>query len=183
MQIQISESNGEADLARARKQAEQVVVVSDGDLSRSRRQAEQTVVLAEADARQRELAGRGEAQRIAHVGLSEAAVLFQRIASYRDPRLYAMSLLAEQLSKSTQPLVPERVFVAGSAGGDGATAGPAGASTGLLGLLVSLLVSEKSGFQSDPSDPALGEFKAFADRMTKQVIDSVQSRQSDPPTG
>ena len=174
VQIQISESQGEADLARARKQAEQVVVVSDGELSRSRRQAEQTVVLAEADARQRELAGRGEAQRIAHVGLSEAAVLFQRIASYRDPRLYAMSLLAEQLSKSTQPLVPERVFVAGGSGGDGAATGPA-QSTGLLGLLISLLVSEKSGFQAEASDPSLAEFKAFADRMTKQVIQSVEA--------
>lgn len=179
VQIQISESNGEADLARARKQAEQVVVVSDGELSRSRRQAEQTVVLAEADARQRELAGRGEAQKIAHVGLSEAAVLFQRIASYRDPRLYAMSLLAEQLSHSTQPLVPERVFVAGAAGGDGANAGAAGQTTGLLGLLVSLLVSEKSGFAGEPSDPALGELKAFADRMTRQVIQSVESGPSE----
>jgi len=174
VQIQISESQGEADLARARKQAEQVVVVSDGELSRSRRQAEQTVVLAEADARQRELAGRGEAQRIAHVGLSEAAVLFQRIASYRDPRLYAMSLLAEQLSKSTQPLVPERVFVAGGAGGDGAATAPA-QSTGLLGLLISLLVSEKSGFQSEAGDTGLADFKAFADRMTKQVIQSVEA--------
>ena len=62
VQVQIAENQGEADLARARKQAEQVVVVSEGELSRSRRQAEQTVVLAEADARQRELAGRGEAQ-------------------------------------------------------------------------------------------------------------------------
>jgi hypothetical protein len=173
--VQIAESHGEADLARARKQAEQVVVVSEGDLGRSRRQAEQTVVLAEADARQRELAGRGEAQKIAHVGLSEAAVLFQRIASYRDPRLYAMSLLAEQLSKSTQPLVPERVFVAGAAGGDGAQTAPVGQATGLLGLLVSLLVAEKSGFQTESSDPALSEFKAFADRMTKQVIESVES--------
>ncbi|HEY1599165.1 MAG TPA: SPFH domain-containing protein [Pirellulales bacterium] len=176
VQIQISESHGEADLARARKQAEQVVVVSDGELSRSRRQAEQTIVLAEADARQRELAGRGEAQRIAHVGLSEAAVLFQRIASYRDPRLYAMSLLAEQLSKSTQPLVPERVFVAG---GDGASAAPSGQATGLLGLLISLLVAEKSGFQSEANDPATVEFKDFAARMTKQVIESVQSGTKD----
>jgi hypothetical protein len=44
-----------------------------------------------------------------------------------------------------------------------------------LGLLISLLVAEKSGFQSEASDPALAEFKAFADRMTKQVIQSVES--------
>ena len=70
VQVQIAESHGEADLARARKQAEQVVVTSEGELNRSRRQAEQTVVLAEADAKQRELAGRGEAQKIAQVGMS-----------------------------------------------------------------------------------------------------------------
>ena len=113
VQIQISESNGEADLARARKQAEQVVVVSDGELSRSRRQAEQTVVLAEADAKQRELAGRGEAQRSRTWVCPRRPCCFSSIASYRDPRLYAMSLLAEQLSHSSQPLVPERVFMAG----------------------------------------------------------------------
>ena len=118
VQVQIAESHGEADLARARKQAEQTVVVAEADLARSRRQAEQTVVLAEADSKQRELAGRGEAQKIAQVGFTEAAVLLRRIASYRDPKLYAMSLLAEQLSKSSQPLVPQRVFIAG--GGNGA---------------------------------------------------------------
>ena len=84
-----------------------------------------------------------EAQKIAHVGLSEAAVLFQRIASYRDPRLYAMSLLAEQLSKSTQPLVPERVFVAGGAGGDGR--GPVrGVAAGHSGVPQGRLVDQHS---------------------------------------
>ena len=65
VQVQIAESHGEAELARARKQAEQTVVVAG---SRCRGSGE--------------LAGRGEAQRIAQVGLSEAAVLLRRIASY-----------------------------------------------------------------------------------------------------
>ncbi|MBI2824446.1 MAG: hypothetical protein HYX69_07155 [Planctomycetia bacterium] len=171
VQIQISESHGEADLARARKQAEQTVVVAEADLARSRRQAEQTVVLAEANSRERELAGRGEAQRIAQVGLSEAAVLYRRIASYRDPRLYALAVLADQLSKSTQPLVPERVFVAG--GGDGAGRSPGEHTAGLFGQLISLLVAEKSGFQAE-ADPELAELKDFADRMSKHVIQSVE---------
>jgi len=165
VQVQIAESHGEADLARARKQAEQTVVVAEADLARSRRQAEQTVVLAEADSKQRELAGRGEAQKIAQVGFTEAAVLLRRIASYRDPKLYAMSLLAEQLSKSTQPLVPERVFVAG-----GAEDGGTGQAAGLFGLLVNLLVAEKSGFQTGQADPALAEIDAMAERVTKQVM-------------
>ena len=47
--VQVAESHGEAELALARKKAEQTVVAADGELGRSRRQAEQTVVLAEAD--------------------------------------------------------------------------------------------------------------------------------------
>jgi uncharacterized membrane protein YqiK len=166
VQVQIAESRAEADLARARKQAEQTVVTADGELARSRRQAEQTVVLAEADAQQRELAGRGEAQKIAQIGMSEAAVLLRRIASYRDPKLYAVSRLAEHLSRSTQPLVPERVFLAGGGDKNGAATDPA---TGLLGLLVSLLVSEKSGFQTDNPSPQLAEVELFAEKMTQQL--------------
>ena len=65
VQVQIAESQGEADLARARKQAEQTVVNAgrQRELARepTRAQAEQTVVTAEADSQQRVLAGRGEA--------------------------------------------------------------------------------------------------------------------------
>src|SRR5262249_10443321 len=169
VQIQIAESQGEADLARARKQAEQTVVNADAELARSRRQAEQTVVAAdaelqrarrqagqtvvtaEADSRQRILAGPRGAPRGMQVGLAEAAVRMRKGAAYGDPRLYALALVAEQLTHSSQPLVPERVFVAG-----GEQAGQAGAS-GMLGLLLSLLVAEKSGFQ--PVDAGgLGDF-------------------------
>jgi regulator of protease activity HflC (stomatin/prohibitin superfamily) len=190
VQVQIAESHGEADLARARKQAEQTVVIADAELARSRRAAEQTVVTAEADSKQRELAGRGEAQKIAQVGLSEATVMMRRIASFRDPKLYAISILAEQLSKSTQPLVPQRVFVAGggSGGGNGNGNGAAGGAmdpgAGLFGTLIGLLVAEKSGFaigpteagQTDPAlrDPALADMEAFADRVTKKAIATLE---------
>jgi uncharacterized membrane protein YqiK len=180
VQVQIAESHGEADLARARKQAEQTIVMADAELARSRRQAEQTVVTAEADSRQRELAGRGEAQRIAQVGLSEATVMMRRIASFRDPKLYAISILAEQLSKSTQPLVPQRVFVAGAGGaavGNGAGNGSASQidpATGLFGTLISLLVAEKSGFAMTQADPSLMDMEAFADRVTKKAIATME---------
>ena len=86
VQVQIAESQGEAELARARKQAEQTVVTAEAELARSRRQAEQTVVLAEADTpASRMLAGRGEGQQIMQVGLSEAAVLMRKIARLRRP--------------------------------------------------------------------------------------------------
>src|SRR6185312_5255301 len=102
VQVQIVENQGEADLAKARKQAE-------AELARARKQAEQTVIMAEAESRQRTLAGRGEGSRVMQIGLSEASVLLRKIQSFGDPRLYALTLAAEHLAHSSQPLVPERV--------------------------------------------------------------------------
>src|SRR6185295_1211039 len=117
VKAQIAESEGEAELQRAHKAADKAVVMAEAQLAQSRRQAEQTLVLAEADSKQAILAGRGEAQRIMQVGLSEAAVLMRKVASYGDPRLYALQQVGAQLSRSTQPLVPERVFISGGDGG------------------------------------------------------------------
>lgn len=170
VQIQIAESEAEADLARARKNAEKTIVAADAELAQSRRRAEQTVVLAEAESQQRVLAGKGEAQKIMQIGLSEASVLLRKVASYGDPRLYALSLVSEQLAHSAQPLVPERLFVAGN---DGASTGsPSG--QGLMGLLISLLVAEKSGFDVSQS-PELDELKQLSDRMVKDAMQSMSS--------
>ncbi len=168
VQAQIAESQGEADLARARKMAEQRVVEAEAELARSRRQAEQTVVLAKAEAEERMLAGRGESQRIMQTGLSEAAVLMRKIGSFGDPRLFALSRVAESLSKSTQPLVPERVFVAGGAGGGDNQQ----TVQGLLGLLIDLLVAEKSGFQT-VENTETARLKQFAEKMESQALDSM----------
>src|SRR5207237_2552853 len=141
--------------ARSRKAAEQTIVTAqadnqkrilqaDADLARAKRQAEQTVLLAEADSKQKALAGRGEGAQRLQVGLSEVAVLLQKIGSFGDPRLYALTLAAEHLSKSEQPLVPERVFVTNGEPGASATGGATG---GLLGTLIGLLVAAESGFQ------------------------------------
>ncbi len=47
--VQIAESQGEADLARARKAAEQTIVNAEAELERSRRQAQTVVVAADAE--------------------------------------------------------------------------------------------------------------------------------------
>jgi uncharacterized membrane protein YqiK len=167
VEAQIAESRGEADLARARKQAEQMVVNSEGELGRARRQAEQIVLTAQAESEQRVLAGRGEAQRIMQVGLSEASVLMRKISSFGDPRLYALSIVAEHLSHSSQPLVPERVFVAG--GGTDNSNG----SGGMLGLLLSLLVSEKSGFHAANGDEPAA-LKEFSERITREALEALR---------
>ena len=158
--------------------------MAEAELSRSRLQAEQRVLLAEADAKQKDLEGRGEGQKVMQIGLSEAAVQLKKISSYGDPRLYALTLMADSLSTSVQPLVPQRLFVSG--GGDGK--GDQATGQGMLGLLVNLLVAEKSGLGSigiDEADP----LKRFADRMSEQVLESMadpnasETRPVDQPAG
>jgi hypothetical protein len=185
VQVRIVENQGEADLvkarkaaeadlARAQKQAEQMIVTANAELERSRKHAEQMVVTAQAEAEQRSLAGRGEASRIAQIGLSEASVLLRKIQSFSDPRLYALSLVAEQLSHSAQPLVPERVFVAGTNGSSGNGNGHAeAASSGLLGVLINLLVAEKSGFEISDTG-ATSALHEFAERMARQAMQSME---------
>jgi uncharacterized membrane protein YqiK len=154
VQVRIAENEGEAALARARKQAEQVVVT------------------AQAESQQRVLAGRGEGSRLLQVGLAESSVLLRKIQSYSDPRLYALALVAEQLAQSRQPLVPERVFIAGGSGNG--ESGPAGtAGQGLLGLLISLLVAEKSGFQLSANGDE-SSLRELADRLARQALDNVE---------
>src|SRR5947207_4244409 len=72
---------------------------ADADLERARKNAEQTIVTAEAESKQRILAGQGEAKRIAEIGHAEAEVLTRKIASFADPRLYALSIVAEHLDR------------------------------------------------------------------------------------
>ena len=158
VQVQIAENKGDADLARARKQAEQLVVT------------------AQAESQQRILAGRGEGSRTLQIGLSEASVLLRKISSFGDPRLYALAVASEQLAHSSQPLVPERVFMAGS-NGDNGHSGSAG--QGLLGLLINLLVAEKSGFQLSDST-SMAALQEFADRMTREAMDSMQQAMTTP---
>ncbi|MGD9722701.1 MAG: SPFH domain-containing protein [Pirellulales bacterium] len=151
IQIQIAENQGEADLAQARKRAEQLLVT------------------ARADSQQRVLAGKGEGARVLQTGLAEASVLLRKIGSFGDPRLYAVLSAAERLSASSQPLVPERVFVAGGGENGHAT----GASQGLLGTLISLLVAEKSGFQP-AGDGAFAGLEEMTERMTRDAMESMQ---------
>jgi len=171
VQIRIAENQGDADLSRSRKTAEQTVVVAEAELARSRRQAEQTVVTAQAESQSRILAGRGESTRVLQVGMAEATVLMRSIASFGDSRLYALSKVAEHLSKSSQPLVPERVFItAGTSADTVSSASPAG--SGVMGTLLSLLVAEKSGF-SPAENPEMKSLKELADKMTQQVLESL----------
>ena len=98
----------------------------------------QTVLLAEADSKQAQLHGQGEGQRILQAGLAEAAVLQRKVDSYGDPRLYSLAQLAAHLAKSTQPLVPEQLFINGGGG-----TSESQASTGVMGTLQALEVMKE----------------------------------------
>ncbi|MGE0758919.1 MAG: SPFH domain-containing protein, partial [Pirellulaceae bacterium] len=167
-QAQIAESQGEADLARARKQAEQTIVQAEAELQRAKRQADQTVLLAQAESQRQILTGRGEGHRALQVGLAEAAVLMRKVSSFGDPRLFALARLGELLSTSKQPLVPERMFVAG-ASGEGASISQA---SGLVGTLLSLLVAEKSGFHLNEG-PELSELKQLTDQLAHRAVQEM----------
>jgi hypothetical protein len=92
--------------------------------------------------------------------------LMRKIASFGDPRLYALSVVTEQLTHSSQPLVPERVFMAGGNGDQGS-------ASGMLGMLLSLLVAERSGFQ--PVDAAeMTGLKDLGERITREAMESLR---------
>lgn len=189
VKAQIAESEGEADLQRARKQAEKQVVMAEAQLAQSRRTAEQTLVLADADSQQAILQGRGEAQRIMQMGLSEAAVLSQKVASYHDPRLFVLAHVGSALAKSSQPLVPERVFISGgsangehgsSENGNGSPTQPA--ITGLMGLILQSLLAERTAFANGDSGDHGGHtaIKELAEQLTRDTLKNI-SPQTVPP--
>ncbi len=161
VEVQINESRGEAELARARKQSEQMVVMAEAELARARRTAEQTVLIAEADAKQKALAGKGEGQKALQIGLSEAAVLMRKVASYGDPRLYALSVIADRLANSAQPLVPQRMFVNGNGGND----------HGPLQMLLNLLLAEKSGFAPGVE---VNELRSECDQLAREAAATLK---------
>src|SRR5256714_3855353 len=137
--VQIAANRGQAEFA----EAEQL--------------AKKQVTLAEGEARSKELIGKGESSRIAQVGLAEAAVTLQKVGAYRDPRLYALNVFAEQFSHSVQPLVPNRLFINNAAGKDG-EGQPGGGN--VLETLLSLILSEKAGINisGDTSSKPLEDF-------------------------
>jgi hypothetical protein len=124
--------------------------------------AKKQVTLAEGEARSKELIGKGESSRIAQVGLAEAAVTLQKVGAYRDPRLYALNVFADQFSKSVQPLVPNRLFISGAGGKPGE--GPAGGN--VLETLLSLILSEKAGINIQESEKASRPLEEFIRQFT-----------------
>ncbi len=152
----------ERELTQSRIEIEVAANRGEAELANAQRLAKRDVALAEGQAQSQTLYGEGEAARITKTGLAEAAVFLQKIKAYGDARLFALNHLTTEFSKSTQPLVPERVFITGSDGKGENT------SLSLLNTLVALLVSEKSGIKiaESPTDLAALE-KVVADSQAK----------------
>ena len=99
VQVRIVENEAEAQLAKARKEAEQKIVT------------------AQAESQQRILAGRGEGAGFLQEGsVGSFGPRPQDPVVHRPPALRPVDRRPEPCS-SSQPLVPERVFIAGGGGG------------------------------------------------------------------
>jgi uncharacterized membrane protein YqiK len=120
---------------------------AEANLAKSKKEAEQTIILAEAESKRRALEGQGEGERVARIGQAEAEVLLKKVASFGDPRLYALSVVSEFLSKSRQPIVPRQVFTSGGE-----------QDAGIVGTLLKVVTAEKIGqLDLKPSSKVVNE--------------------------
>jgi uncharacterized membrane protein YqiK len=155
-QTELTQSAIAVEIAKNRGQAE---------FAEAEQLAKKQVTLAEGEGRAKELIGKGESSRIAQVGLAEAAVTMQKVGAYRDPRLYALNVFADQFSKSVQPLVPSRLFISNAGGGkDGESAGQGTGS--VLETLLSLILSEKAGINLTENSASSKPLEEFVRRFT-----------------
>jgi hypothetical protein len=100
------------------------------------------LLAAEAESKSKLMLGEAESKRIAMEGEAQANVLQQKVESYGSAQLFALSLVAQHLAHSKQPLVPQHLFMTGA----GRENGAAKPEQGVLGTLLELLVADKTGF-------------------------------------
>ena len=125
-------------------------------------------------AEQRILAGRGEgASGSLQVGLSEAAVLLRKIAVVRRPAaVRPVAWWPSTCRKSSQPLVPERVFMAGGNGHAGNGDGHADtAAQGLLRHADQPAGGREVGLQPRRRRGRLARCEEYADRLTREAME------------
>src|SRR5262249_7651240 len=149
--IEVAANKGEAQLAEAQRLAKRDVARAEGESS------------------SQELLGKGQGGRIAQIGLSEAAVFLQKIRAYGDPRLFALNLVADQFTKSAQPLVPERLLLVGGAKDGESKTDFSSVST--LGQLLTLLLAEKAGIGITEKSQDLEELEKFTAELTKKMAE------------
>jgi uncharacterized membrane protein YqiK len=135
---------------------------ADAQLAEAQRLAKRDIARAEGESRSRELLGKGEASKIAQVGLAEAAVSLQKIRAYGDPRLFALNLAAQHFAASAQPIVPERLLVMG--GNEKMDIG----SSNVFSQFLTLLLAEKSGLGIADGGKGIEELEKLTASLSKK---------------
>jgi uncharacterized membrane protein YqiK len=164
-QTELTQTRIDVDIAGNRGEAQ---------LAEAQRLARRDVARAAGESRAKELLGKGEASRVAQVGLSEASVLLQKVRAYGDPRLFALNTVSDYFARSAQPIVPQRLFVVG---GEAGKNGSALGTSNIVSQLLALLLSEKAGLGIGENAQATSELESFAKDLVEQAraIDSHES--------
>jgi uncharacterized membrane protein YqiK len=163
----------QTELTQTRIDVEVAANKGEAQLAEAQRLAKRDVARAEGESRSKELLGKGDASRIAQVGLSEAAVFLQKIRAYGDPRLFALNLVSEQFARSVQPLVPERLFI--SPGGHNGEGKLEVGSVNVASQLLSLLLADKAGIGVSENSPELAELEKFAAELTRKTAGNEEA--------
>jgi uncharacterized membrane protein YqiK len=151
IEIEVAGNRGEAQLAEAQR-------LSRRDIAR-----------AEGESRARELLGRGDASKIAQVGLAEAAVSLQKIRAYGDPRLFALNIVADRFAGSAQPIVPERLLVMGGNSEEKIDLG----SSNVFSQFLTLLLAEKSGIGVTEGGKGMEELDKLTASLARKFQENI----------
>ena len=147
IEIQVSANRGSAQLAEAERLAKREVAMAEG-------QARVAELVGQGEAARIRQIAEAEAGKIARIGEAEAEVSRQKVAAYGDNRLYALNLVASELARSEQPLVPEKLVMLGGDGRDAAQAGVFQAMMKLLTAWDCLKETDATGEPATPIDPS-----------------------------
>ena len=121
------------------------------------------------ESRSQELMGKGQAAKIAQMGLAEASVFLQKIRAYGDPRLFALNLVADHFARSAQPIVPERLLVmGGGAAGEKVDLG----SSNVFSQFLTLLLAEKSGMGLTEGGKGMEDLEKLTANLAKKFEQS-----------
>ena len=135
----LNDANAKAEMQELLTQSAIKIAITtnqaEADLAKARKDAERRVVTAKAESESISLEGQGQSDKVSLVGSAEAEVLQKKVNSFGNPKLYALSVVADALAHSQQPLVPATMLSTGGEGQQGS----------MLSMLMSLLVAEKIG--------------------------------------
>ena len=90
-------------------------------------------------------------------------MFLQKIRAYGDPRLFALTLVADQFAHSAQPIVPERLFTMGG----GAEGGGPGVAN-VFNQLIAVLLAERTGMSPTDAPKGLEDLEKFAAELARR---------------